>query len=163
MAVGFIQHNALAAAWPARRQWQSRCFCPPESRWGAWRVNSIHTHRLQRVIHPAADFLRWARPDFPEQRPHLLPPRWQQSGCPGSETPCPPGGGSPARALRPGRVIPSTQHVAATGQQHGVEMLGQRGFPAAVVAQNRHKAALLEWSDSDVSNTGTCGFLRPAG
>ena len=36
------------------------------------------------------------------------------------------------------------QDGAARGQQHGVEMLGDGGFPAAVVAEKRHEGTLLD-------------------
>ena len=40
-------------------------------------------------------------------------------------------------------VHPSHPHLTPGGQQNGVDVLGQGGFPRTVVAQHRHKAPLL--------------------
>ena len=118
----------------------TRCFCPPESRWGAcWRV-IVHAHRRQCLVHPTADLLRAPRPDSPGQRPHLPPPHWPRSGYPGSGTPCPPCAGYPAGPFLVGGVHAVHIHLAAAGQQDGVKMLGQGGLATAVVAQHRHEA-----------------------
>ena len=40
-------------------------------------------------------------------------------------------------------VVTVDDDLAAVGQQHGVELLGKRGFAAAVVTDDRHKLAAL--------------------
>ena len=39
-------------------------------------------------------------------------------------------------------VHPGHPHLTPSGQQNGVDVLGQGGFPRTVVAQHRHKAPL---------------------
>ncbi len=141
MAVGSssTMHLGCMAMTPAMA---TRCFWPPESKWGACSRNSYMPTGLQCVVHPAADLLTGGPPDSPGRRPRPPPPHWPRSGCPDSETPCP----RCAHVQQPrlvGGVDAVHIHLPAGGQQNGVHMLGQGGLSPAVVAQHGHKAALL--------------------
>ena len=109
----------------------TRCFWPPESRWGAWPAVFVHAHRRQGLVHPAADLLRAPPPGSPGQRPHPPPQWWPRSGYPGFGTPCPRCGGCPAVLSSSAVSMPVHIDLAAAGQQNRVEVLGQRGFAAS--------------------------------
>ena len=116
-----------------------RCFCPPDSRWGAWWANfSMPTAAKASSTSPPYLLRGHAQFSGPKPRP---PPRWRRSDCP-SGTPCRCAAGSPAAASRPGCPYPPI-HRAAAGQQHRVQVLGKVDLPP-VVAQHHREAALLD-------------------
>ena len=103
----------------------------------------LHAHSLQSIVHPLADFLR-GHTQVLRGKGHILlhhigydlvirvleyhsdsAAHLQQK-----------------RRVR--RVQPLHPNRSAGGQQHRIHVLGQSGFTRAVVAQNRHKAPLLD-------------------
>ena len=101
-----------------------------------------HTHRRQRVVHTAADLLG-GDPQILRGEGHVLLHHIGHDLVIGvlehhAHT---------AADLQQQGLLLGVHavhiHRAAAGQQHRVHLLGQRGFPAAVMAQHHHEAALF--------------------
>ena len=102
-----------------------------------------HIHRPQGVVHPAADFLRRHPQVFGAEGHVLLHDGGDQLVIWVLKHHA-----HRAAHLVFERLVAGVhlldQDGAARGQQHGVEMLGDGGFPAAVVAKKRHEGTLLD-------------------
>ena len=153
---GLVQNDAVGAAWRCTPAMATRCFCPPESRWGACSRYSYMPTCLQRARPPGGGSPPAARPGFPARRPRPPPPRWRRSGCPGSGTPCPPCCRMSSRRLLVGGVhVHRPVTVPPCGQQNGVEHAWPAWICRSRCGPARPRSCPLRWSRFRRSSTGS--------
>ena len=113
----------------------------------------VHAHRLQGVVHPAADLLR-GHPQILRGEGHVLLHHVGYDLVVRVLEHHAHGAADVQQLLLVGGVHTVHIHLAPGGEQDGVEVLGQGGLAAAVVAQNGHKGALFNIQLDAVQHDG---------